>query len=98
MAYPRRCPLCGADYDPRKVERLDHATLQADPGGTPSHWRPRLPGRLLTLHCLLCEGAYRWDYFAGRPSASPRPGPPLPQPYTLPARHRRRAGTGRVWR
>jgi hypothetical protein len=36
----------------------------ATPGGTPSPWRPELPGRLLALRCLLCGGVYEWDYFA----------------------------------
>jgi hypothetical protein len=44
MAYPRRCPLCGADYYGSAKGRggiyvasdLLHATLSAEPGGTPS--------------------------------------------------------------
>ena len=80
MAYPRRCPLCGADYRGSirsrtavgVAEDLRHATLRAEPGGTPSPWRPQLPGRLLTLCCRLCWGEYRWDYFADRPAAAAR--------------------------
>ena len=77
MVYPRRCPLCGAGYDTGRVERADHVTLQAEPGGTHSPWRPDEPGRLLTLGCLICKGEYAWDYFGGRlppgEVLSPRP-------------------------
>jgi hypothetical protein len=64
MTYPRRCPLCGAAYSPNHVETANHATVMAEPGGTPSPWLPRLPGRVLTLCCLACCDEYRWDYFA----------------------------------
>jgi hypothetical protein len=74
MAYPRRCPLCGADYREairRRtpggiVPEFRHTTLRAKSGGTPSPREPALPGRLLTLRCLACGGAYAWDFFAGR--------------------------------
>jgi hypothetical protein len=83
MAYPRRCPLYGADYYGSAKGRggiyvtsdLLHATLSTEPGGTPSPWRPALPGRLLTLRCLACRGEYAWDYFAGRTAAGEVPGP-----------------------
>ena len=77
MAYPRRCPLCEADYlraprvhGPAGVACDDrHMTLSAEPGGTPSPWRPELPGRILTLRCLACRGEYAWDFFAEQPAA-----------------------------
>lgn len=76
MAYPRRCPVCGGDYQASgRPDDLCHVTLQADPGGTPSPSRPALPGRLLTLHCLLCRGAYPWDYFGDRLPAGVAPAP-----------------------
>ena len=80
MVYPRRCPLCGADYLPGKVERQDHATVRAEAGGTPSPSLPTLPGRLLTLCCRACGGGYVWDYFAGEPKAPPGQVPRPPQP------------------
>jgi hypothetical protein len=75
MVYPRRCPLCEADCcGPIRsipaggpTSEFRHATLRAEPGGTPSPWRPALPGRLLTLACAVCGGEYAWDYFGGRP-------------------------------
>ena len=81
MVYPRRCPLCDATYGVRNFAGLNvspdlrHVTLQAQPGGTPSPWHPGEPGRLLTLHCLLCTGEYGWDYFGGRlpPGEVPTP-------------------------
>jgi hypothetical protein len=87
MAYPRRCPICEGDYrgSPRirgaiGVASEDrHATLSAEPGGTPSPWRPELPGRLLTLRCALCGGEYAWDYFVGRPAAGALPAPRQPR-------------------
>ena len=70
MTSPRRCPLCGADYlaaDPRSsASSRDHTTVQAAHGGTPSPWRPTLPGRILTLRCSSCAGLYEWDSFASR--------------------------------
>jgi hypothetical protein len=65
MAYPRRCPRCGTDYTATRGPDLCHVTVRAEPGGTPSPWRRGLPGRLLTLACLACNGEYAWDYFAG---------------------------------
>jgi hypothetical protein len=87
MAYPRRCPLCGVDYyqSPkgqggiRVPSDSRHATLSAEPGGTPSPWRPGLPGRLLTLRCLACHGEYAWDYFGGQPADGAELAPRLPQ-------------------
>ena len=87
MAYPRRCPLCRADYrvsirsrgGSRVASDLGHLTLSAGPGGTPSPWRPELPGRLLTLRCLACDGEYAWDYFAEQPVATAMPAPRLPE-------------------
>jgi hypothetical protein len=72
MTYPRCCPLCEVDYrgpSRGRAEDLWHATLRAEPGGTPSPRWPGLPGRLLTLRCTVCRGEYAWDYFAGRPAA-----------------------------
>jgi hypothetical protein len=94
MAYPRRCPLCGADYRGPIRGRLAigvacedrHATLSAEPGGTPSPWRAGLPGRLLMLACALCRGQYAWDYFAGQPAAGAAPAPRLPQRAAPPRR------------
>ena len=83
MVYPRGCPLCRTRYvAPYSTGALwgdlRHVTLRAEPGGTPSPWRPEDPGRLLTLRCLLCTGEYRWDYFGGR----------LPPGEVLPPRQR----------
>jgi hypothetical protein len=94
MAYPRHYPLYGADYRLSIRGRLAigvacedrHATLAAEPGGTPSPWRPTLPGRLLTLRCAACYGEYVWDYFAGRPAAGAMPAPRLAQRATPPRR------------
>ncbi len=72
MAYPRRCPLCGADYRRNKAYDLQHTTARSEPGGTPSHARPWLPGRVLTLRCSACRAEYGWDYFAGQPAAAAR--------------------------
>ena len=96
MAYPRRCPLCGADYYEsirgrggiRVPSDSRHTTLSAEPGGTPSPWRPELPGRLLTLRCLACDGEYVWDYFGGRPAAGAPPAPRRPQRAAPPRRRR----------
>src|SRR5690242_3163991 len=60
MAYPRACLLCGADYR-SDVAELGHVTPAAEDGGTPSPWRPALPGRTLTLRCTPCGESYRWD-------------------------------------
>ena len=77
MAYPRHCPLCGADYREairRRtpggiVPEFRHTTLRAKSGGTPSPREPTLPGRLLTLWCRSCGGEHARDSFDGR-----RPG------------------------
>ena len=69
MAYPRCCPRCGAAYD----NELDHMTVRAEPGGTPSPWRPQQPGRRLVLLCLACRHEYLWDYFADARDAAPEP-------------------------
>jgi hypothetical protein len=74
MAYPRSCPLCGADYKGMIrgrtpggiVAEFHHTTLRAEPGGTPDPREPTLPGRLLTLRCARCGGEYAWDFFAGQ--------------------------------
>ena len=66
MAYPRRCPLCEADYRRDKAHDLHHTTTRSQAGGTPSRSRPWLPGRVLTLCCSACRAEYGWDYFAGR--------------------------------
>jgi hypothetical protein len=87
MTYPRRCPLCEADYYGSVRGRggicvssdLLHATLSTEPGGTPSPWEPMLPGRLLTLRCARCRGEYAWDYFAGQPADGAGLAPRLPQ-------------------
>ena len=64
MAYPRVSPLCRAPYGESGAVDLGHVTLAAEAGGTPSPWRPELPGRLLTLDRRHCGGSYRWGYFA----------------------------------
>jgi len=70
MVYPRQCPLCAAAYGQHTADDNQHATARAEPGGTPSPWRPGLPGRLLTLVCIDCRGEYVWDYFAGAVQAA----------------------------
>jgi hypothetical protein len=67
MVYPRQCPLCATDYGQEAAAETSHVTAHSAPGGTPSPWRPGLPGRLLTLVCQDCRGEYVWDYFAGQP-------------------------------
>ena len=100
MVYPRRCPLCDATYGVRNHTDLNvsadtrHVTLQAEPGGTPSPWRPEDLGRLLRLRCLLCTSEYRWDYFGDRlpdgttpaPCPRPRAKPRRPPPVTFGSR------------
>jgi hypothetical protein len=71
VTYPRRCPLCRADYGSGGALDLGHVTLSARPGGTPSPWRPDLPGRVLTLRCVHCRDAFPWDYFASDPLTGP---------------------------
>ena len=63
MAHPTRCPLCAADYRGGSADTL-HVTVGAEPGGTPSPWRPQQPGRVLTMLCLACGRRFPWDYFA----------------------------------
>ena len=46
MAYPRQCPLCDAAYGPSSADDARHATVRAEPGGTPNPRFPELPGRL----------------------------------------------------
>jgi hypothetical protein len=72
MAYPRQCPLCDAAYGPASADDARHTTARSVPGGTPSPWRPELPGRLLVLACHECGGEYAWDSFAGRPMLEAR--------------------------
>jgi hypothetical protein len=76
VAYPRRCPLCGVDYSVSGMPNVYHVTVGAEPGGTPRPHRVQEAGRLLTLRCLACDGAYTWDYFAGAVPAEVAGGPP----------------------
>ena len=95
MVYPHRCPLCEADYRGPIKGRLAigvacedrHATLHAEPGGTPDPREPALPGRLLTLGCALCGGEYAWDFFGGRRVGGAVP-PTRPPQRAAPARRR----------
>ena len=64
MAYPRRCPVCGIEHGTNGATDRGHVTIKAVSGGTPSPWRPQLPGRILTLRCMACADEYEWDYFA----------------------------------
>jgi hypothetical protein len=63
MVYPRRCPSCGRDEP--SPEQL-YSTRAATDGGTPSPWRPEVPGRILDLRCGACWALFRWDYFGSR--------------------------------
>ena len=72
MPFPRQCPLCDAAYGPASADDARHVTARSAPGGTPSPWRPELPGRLLFLACHDCGGEYGWDSFAGRPMLEAR--------------------------
>jgi hypothetical protein len=56
--------VCGINYGATGATDRGHVTLRADPGGTPSPWRPRQPGRILTLKCMTCADDFMWDYFA----------------------------------
>jgi hypothetical protein len=58
--------VCGANYGATGATDRGHVTLRADPGGTPSPWRPLQPGRILTLKCMTCTDDFVWDYFASR--------------------------------
>jgi hypothetical protein len=64
LTYPRACPVCGVNYGATGATDRGHVTLRSDPGGTPSPWRPRQPGRILTLKCMTCSDDFVWDYFA----------------------------------
>ena len=63
MAYPRSCPVCSINYGATGATDRGHVTLRSDPGGTPSPWRPKQPGRILTLKCMTCSDDFVWDYF-----------------------------------
>ena len=65
LAYPRACPVCSINYGATGATDRGHVTLRSDPGGTPSPWRPKMPGRILTLKCMTCSDDYVWDYFGG---------------------------------
>jgi len=76
MTYPRACPSCGRNEP--SPDQL-YTTRAAVDGGTPSPWRPDLPGRILDLRCSTCWALFRWDYFgshmlemlkAGEPGAT----------------------------
>lgn len=71
MAYPRTCPVCAVNYGATGATDRGHVTLRSDPGGTPSPWRPKQPGRILTLKCMTCSDDFVWDYF-GSSTANPR--------------------------
>ena len=57
--------MCGVNYGATGATDRGHVTLRSDPGGTPSPWRPKQSGRILTLKCMTCSDDYVWDYFAG---------------------------------
>ena len=63
VAYPRACPVCAVNYGATGATDRGHVTLRSDPGGTPSPWRPKQPGRILTLKCMTCSDDFVWDYF-----------------------------------
>jgi len=73
VAYPRSCPVCAINYGATGATDRGHVTLRSDPGGTPSPWRPKQPGRILTLKCMTCSDDFVWDYF-GSQVATQRPG------------------------
>lgn len=66
MAYPRSCPVCTINYGATGATDRGHVTLRSDPGGTPSPWRPKQLGRILTLKCMTCSDDFVWDYFGSR--------------------------------
>ena len=70
MTYPRSCPVCAINYGATGATDRGHVTLRSDPGGTPSPWRPRQPGRILTLKCMTCSDDFVWDYFGSRVAGS----------------------------
>lgn len=60
MVYPRACPSCQrSEPSPEQL----YSTRAAMDGGTPSPFRPELPGRVLDLRCGACWALFRWDYF-----------------------------------
>src|SRR5215212_8293099 len=63
VSYPRACPVCAVNYGATGATDRGHVTLRSDPGGTPSPWRPKQPGRILTLKCMTCSDDFVWDYF-----------------------------------
>ena len=71
MAYPRSCPCCERSYALEGGAAAGSTTIHSQPGGTPSPSRPRDPGRLLLLRCVLCGESYWWDYFASVPVQPP---------------------------
>ena len=71
MTYPRACPVCERAYALEGGASTGSTTIHSQPGGTPSPVRPKDPGRLLLLRCVLCGGSYWWDYFASAPAKSP---------------------------
>jgi hypothetical protein len=76
VAYPRSCPVCTINYGATGATDRGHVTLRSDPGGTPSPWRPKQPGRILTLKCMTCSDDFVWDYF-GSSTVTHRGGPGL---------------------
>ena len=71
VAYPRACPVCAVNYGATGATDRGHVTLRSDPGGTPSPWRPKQPGRILTLKCMTCSDDFVWDYFGSSIVAQP---------------------------
>ena len=63
MAYPRAVQSAAINYGATGATDRGHVTLRSDPGGTPSPWRPKQPGRILTLKCMTCSDDFVWDYF-----------------------------------
>jgi hypothetical protein len=77
VAYPRSCPVCAINYGATGATDRGHVTIRSDPGGTPSPWRPKQPGRILTLKCMTCSDDFVWDYF-GSSIVTPRGGSGIP--------------------
>jgi hypothetical protein len=78
VAYPRACPVCAINYGATGATDRGHVTLRSDPGGTPSPWRPKQPGRILTLKCMTCSDDFVWDYF-GSSIVAQRGGSGMPE-------------------